>query len=65
MDLYKQEMTKRVGVGGLKCKCCNISRGKLKNSHVGKDNSLNKLARRKIKAEDSKMIKRYLVSFNH
>ena len=52
MDLYKQEMTKRVGIGGLKCKCCNISRGKLKNSHVGKDNSLNKSARRKIKAED-------------
>ena len=42
MDLYKQEMTKRVGIGGLKCKCCNISRGKLKNSHVEKDNSLNK-----------------------
>jgi hypothetical protein len=26
---------------------------------------LNKSARRKIKAEDSKMIKRYLISFNH
>ena len=42
MDLYKQEMIKRVGISGFKCNCCNTSRGKLKNSHVGKDNSLNK-----------------------
>ena len=51
MDDFKKKMMKRVGPGGLSCPCCNPSRGKLKNSHVGKDNSLNKQARRKLKEE--------------
>lgn len=51
MDLYKSKMMRRIGPGGLKCSCCNPSRGKLKNSHVGKDNSLNKRARRLLKLE--------------
>lgn len=51
MDKYKAKMMESVGPGGLKCHCCNDSRGKLKNSHVGKDNSLNKLARTKLKRE--------------
>ena len=51
MDAYKAKMMKSVGPGGLKCPCCNSSRGKLKNSHVGKDNSLNKLARTRLKNE--------------
>lgn len=54
MDDYKRKMMKSIGPGGLKCSCCNNSRGKLKNSHVGKDNSLNKLARKRLKTEDSK-----------
>lgn len=53
MDKYKSKMFKRIGPGGFKCSCCNYSRGKLRNSHVGKDNSLNKLARLKLK-EDMK-----------
>lgn len=55
MDAYKSKMMKRIGPGGLKCPCCNISRGKLKNSHVGKNNSLNKLARTLLKREDAKI----------
>ena len=55
MDLYKRKMMKQVSVGGLKCPCCNPSRGKQKNSHVGKDNSLNKMARRILKMEDKKI----------
>lgn len=49
MDLYKGFMYHRIGPGGLHCPCCNPFRGKLKNSHVGKCNKLNKLARRKLK----------------
>lgn len=49
MDLYKSEMMKRTGPGGLKCPCCNSSRGKTHSNHIGKDNSLNKLARSKLK----------------
>jgi hypothetical protein len=56
MDLYKAKMMKNIGPGGFKCPCCNFSRGKLKNSHVGKDNSLNKIARTRIKAETKKII---------
>lgn len=51
MDNYKAKMMKNIGPGGFKCPCCNSSRGKLKNSHVGKDNSLNKLARTRLKRE--------------
>ena len=51
MDKYKAKMMKNIGPGGFKCSCCNPSRGKLKNSHVGKDNSLNKLARTRLKRE--------------
>ena len=51
MDDFKKKMMKRIGPGGLSCPCCNPSRGKLKNSHVGKDNSLNKQARRRLKEE--------------
>lgn len=51
MDSYKAKMMKNIGPGGFKCPCCNSSRGKLKNSHVGKDNSLNKLARTMLKRE--------------
>lgn len=57
MDYYKAEMMKRTGPGGFKCPCCNSSRGKTHNSHVGKDNSLNKLARLKLKQQLSKEIK--------
>lgn len=57
MDAYKSQMMKRVGPGGLKCPCCNSSRGKLKNSHVGKNNSLNKLARLKLKEDIKRIIK--------
>lgn len=57
MDYYKAEMVKRTGPGGLKCPCCNRSRGKTHNSHVGKDNSLNKLARFKLKQQLLKEIK--------
>ena len=55
MDAYKAKMMKWIGPGGLKCSCCNSTRGKLKNSHVGKNNSLNKLARTHLKREDSKI----------
>ena len=55
MDAYKAKMMKPIGPGGFKCSCCNSSRGKLKNNHVGKNNSLNKLARRHLKIEDSKI----------
>lgn len=55
MDAYKAKMMKRIGPGGFKCPCCNDSRGKLKNNHIGKDNSLNKLARTLLKREDSKI----------
>lgn len=51
MDNYKAKMMKNIGPGGFKCPCCNSSRGKLKNSHVGKDNTLNKLARTRLKRE--------------
>lgn len=50
-DIYKYKMLKYTDIGGLKCHCCNPSRGKLKNSHVGKDSFLNKLARRTLKLE--------------
>lgn len=56
MDKYRAEMMKTTGPGGLKCPCCNRSRGKLKNSHVGKDNSLNQLARYRLKQELRKEI---------
>ena len=49
-------MMKNIGPGGLKCPCCNSSRGKLKNSHVGKDNSLNKVARFRLKQDLKKEI---------
>ena len=49
MDLFKKEQFKEIGPGGLKCPCCNRSRGKLKNSHVGKSNTLNKRARQRLK----------------
>ena len=55
MDAYKAKMMKNIGPGGFKCPCCNSSRGKLNNSHVGKNNSLNKLARMHLKIEDSKI----------
>lgn len=49
MDLYKSEMMKRTGPGGLKCPCCNNSRCKRGSVKDSKDNSLNKLARSKLK----------------
>lgn len=54
MDDYKRQMMKNIGPGGLHCYCCNSSRGKLKNSHIGKNNSLNKVARKRLKIEDAK-----------
>ena len=57
MDAYKSQMMKRIGPGGLKCPCCNSSRGKLKNGHIGKNNSLNKLARLKLKEDITRIIK--------
>jgi len=57
MDAFKRYMFENTGPGGLKCPCCNSSRGKTKNSHVGKDNSLNKKARRKLKEDTNKEIK--------
>lgn len=57
MDAYKKCIMKNIGPGGLKCPCCNSSRGKLKNSHVGKTNMYNKLARTRLKRSDIKDIK--------
>ncbi len=50
-DLYKLKMFKRIGPGGFHCSCCNNSRGKMKNSHIGKNNTLNKKARKDLKYE--------------
>jgi len=50
-DLFRQEQLKQTGPGGIKCPCCNDSRGKLKNSHVGKLKIMNKKARKKLKEE--------------
>lgn len=54
-DIFKFNMMKNIGSGGLKCPCCNPFRGKLKNSHIGKTNKLNKLARTRLKRELKKM----------
>ncbi len=59
MDDFKKMQFKDIGPGGLHCPCCNRSRGKLKNSHVGKFNYLNKKARAKLKKELYKEIKNY------
>lgn len=56
-DIYKAEMIKRIGLGGFKCSCCNRARGKKRNSHLGKDNSLNKLARKNLKQKLKNEIK--------
>jgi len=59
MDAFKHYMFKDIGPGGFKCPCCNRSRGKTKNSHVGKGNRLNKKARRKLKEETKKEASNY------
>ena len=51
MDLYKAAMMKHIGPGGLKCPCCNDSRRKRGSVKESKDNSLNKLARSKLKSQ--------------
>jgi len=50
-DQFKAKQFKDIGPGGFKCSCCNMSRGKLKNSYAGKDNSLNRIARSRLKQE--------------
>jgi len=55
MDLFKQKQFEDIGPGGMKCPCCNRSRGKLKNSHTGKSNSLNKRARQRLKTDLRKL----------
>ena len=49
MDNFKSTMHSKVGPGGLNCPCCNYYHGKDKNK-------LNRLARRKGKAETRKLI---------
>lgn len=44
MDAFKAEMNRRVGVGGLRCICCNIYEGKNKSM-------LRKLARQHLKRQ--------------
>ena len=56
MDDYKRMMFREIGPGGLKCPCCNRSRGKTHNNHVGKNNSLNKLARTRLKINLRKIV---------
>lgn len=51
MDQFKKMQFKDIGPGGIHCPCCNRSRGKLKNSHVGKTNKLNKAARARLKQQ--------------
>ena len=59
MDAFKRHMFDHVGVGGLKCPCCNSTRGKTASNHVGKTNYLNKSARRKLKDDTKREIKEY------
>lgn len=51
MDAFKQKMTKKCEIGGIKCSCCNpfhpSDRDKTKKK-------LNRLARRTLKASDQK-----------
>lgn len=47
MDTYRAMQQSKVGVGGLKCYCCN--------DYEGKDKPiLNRIARRKLKQQDKK-----------
>ena len=52
MDIFKQEMTKHVCIGGLHCPCCNDFHGKSKNI-------LNRMARRALKRELHKEYNEY------
>ena len=44
MDIFKAEMNRRTGVGGIHCDCCNPYFGKEKRI-------LNKMARQRLKRE--------------
>ena len=51
MDLFKYNQLKHLGVGGLKCFCCNDFR----NSR-GVNKKLNRMARRGLKTQTDKEI---------
>lgn len=47
MDIYKQQLIKNIGIGGIKCFCCNkLAR---KHGQRKKDHSLQRTARRRLK----------------
>ena len=49
MDDFKKEQLKRIGIGGLRCYCCNDFYGKTKSK-------LNKAARTAMKREVKKIV---------
>ena len=65
MDDFKKCQMSQLGPGGFHCHCCNDSRGKTSNNHVGKLNILNKKARRKIKQQTQKEIEEYMKEDNN
>lgn len=53
MDEFKANMLKDIGIGGLKCSCCN---NLAKKGHGKKDKTLHKRARKRIKEKTLKAL---------
>lgn len=54
MDKFKVAQNEKLGVGGIKCSCCN---NKARKGKGGVDKKLNRIARAKVKVDAQKEIK--------
>lgn len=56
MDDFKKAQNNHIGIGGMKCRCCNRSARHRNRNHYRVDKRLNRMARAKLKETARKEI---------
>ena len=57
MNSFKEAQLSKIGVGGIKCKCCNK---KARKGHGLKNNAINGVARAKVKAQSNQFVVEFI-----